>query len=61
MARMSHAPPIPPAPFPAPAASPTPRWSSETLLAGQRETHIAHHGTVYTLRLTASGKLILTK
>lgn len=31
------------------------------LLAGQRETRIAHQGTVYTLRLTASGKLILTK
>jgi hemin uptake protein HemP len=31
------------------------------LLGGRREVAIAHHGTVYTLRLTASGKLILTK
>jgi hemin uptake protein HemP len=37
-----------------------PRVSSTTLLRGQREIEIAHDGRVYRLRLTASGKLILT-
>ena len=64
MVRMSQTPgPLPPPP-PAPSAppnSPPPRWTSEVLLAGQREVAIAHLDTVYTLRLTASGKLILTK
>jgi hemin uptake protein HemP len=59
MMRMPHTPSSPPAPPVAP--SPAPRWSSETLLAGQRETRIVHQGAIYTLRLTASGKLILTK
>jgi hemin uptake protein HemP len=37
------------------------RWSSRDLLAGAREIEIEHEGSVYRLRLTALGKLILTK
>lgn len=37
------------------------RWSSRELLAGTREVEIEHEGMVYRLRLTAMGKLILTK
>ncbi|MCO5975835.1 hemin uptake protein HemP [Ideonella oryzae] len=41
--------------------SPCPRWDSRTLL-GQAEQAEIHHGDqVYRLRLTALGKLILTK
>lgn len=35
--------------------------SSDTLLAGATELHILHHGSVYRLKQTALGKLILTK
>lgn len=64
--------PMPPAPPPSPgeaevhpapsqAAGPWPRWDSRTLL-GQAEQAEIHHGDqVYRLRLTALGKLILTK
>ncbi|UUX97010.1 hemin uptake protein HemP [Aquabacterium sp. J223] len=38
-----------------------PCWRSDDLLHGGREVHIAHAGSVYRLRLTALGKLILTK
>lgn len=38
-----------------------PRWSSECLLCGQREIAIDHNGTIYRLRATRQGKLILTK
>jgi hemin uptake protein HemP len=31
------------------------------LLAGEREAILEHHGQDYRLRITASGKLILTK
>lgn len=45
-----------------PAAPSAPlRWSSTQLLGGRREARIEHQGTVYTLRLTAAGKLILNK
>lgn len=37
------------------------RFSSSELLAGQREIEIEHDGQRYRLRLTAQGKLILTK
>jgi hemin uptake protein HemP len=44
------------------AASPAPqRWSSRVLLADGREAEIEHEGAIYRLRLTALGKLILTK
>ena len=35
--------------------------SSEQLLAGAAELQIEHHGALYRLRQTATGKLILTK
>lgn len=38
-----------------------PRWSSRTLLAGNREVEIEHDSVVYRLQLTSLGKLILTK
>jgi hemin uptake protein HemP len=37
------------------------RISSQQLLAGAKEVLIEHHGTLYRLRQTALGKLILTK
>ena len=37
------------------------RWSSQQLLGSQTEAEITHAGAVYKLRLTALGKLILTK
>jgi hemin uptake protein HemP len=50
------------APRPAePVGAPPPRWTSETLLGQQREALIEHRGEQYRLRLTAAGKLILTK
>ncbi|MFM2091620.1 MAG: Hemin uptake protein hemP [Planctomycetota bacterium] len=39
---------------------PTPRVDAAELLGGSREVEIVHNGRVYRLRLTASGKLILT-
>jgi hemin uptake protein HemP len=39
----------------------TERLSSTALLRGRREIEIDHEGAVYRLRLTALGKLILTK
>ena len=38
-----------------------PLWSSECLLCGRREIAINHNGTIYRLRATRQGKLILTK
>jgi hemin uptake protein HemP len=50
---------------PATLRTPPPRqprqWTSDALLEGGREALIEHAGFVYRLRLTASGKLILTK
>jgi len=40
---------------------PARRVHSSELLAGQREIEIDHQGQLYRLRLTAQGKLILTK
>ena len=61
---ISESPP-PAAPVPAPlatAASPgLQHWTSRALLAGRREALIDHEGSLYRLRVTASGKLILTK
>lgn len=50
----------------APAATATesaslPRWLSEQLLQGHREVLIEHEGTLYRLRQTRNGKLILNK
>ncbi|MEO8297975.1 MAG: hemin uptake protein HemP [Burkholderiales bacterium] len=38
-----------------------PRLRSEDLLRGGKELEIEHGGAVYRLRLTAMGRLILTK
>ena len=43
-----------------PATEP-PCVRSDKLLGGGRELHIDHNGARYRLRVTASGKLILTK
>jgi hemin uptake protein HemP len=55
--------PIPPAlPRPAPPSRRTPRRvASVQLMAGSREIIIEHGDDEYRLRLTGSGKLILTK
>ncbi|MFT3954507.1 MAG: hemin uptake protein HemP [Piscinibacter sp.] len=53
-------PPPPPA-APAVTAPALPRWSSSVLLGERREALIDHRGEQYRLRLTAAGKLILTK
>ncbi len=37
------------------------RMSSQSLFSGAQEVEIDHNGAVYRLRLTALGKLILTK
>ena len=58
-------PPLPPlspaAPAVSVAAPALPRWSSAVLLGERREALIDHRGEQYRLRLTAAGKLILTK
>lgn len=36
-------------------------WSSSQLFGAAREVQILHDGQVYRLRITAMGKLILTK
>lgn len=36
-------------------------WRSADLLGAHTEVQIDHHGAIYRLRLTALGKLILTK
>ena len=54
-----------PAQQPAPSSPASPqevqRISSDVLLAGAQEVQIEHHGTLYRLRKTSLGKLILTK
>jgi hemin uptake protein HemP len=53
--------------LPTPARSPTPaearlrRINSRELLGSAQEIEISHTGQIYRLRLTALGKLILTK
>lgn len=44
-----------------PGLRPVPRLTSRDLLEGSRELEILHGDAVYRLRLTAMGKLILTK
>ena len=38
-----------------------PRWTSGQLFGPASEVHIEHAGSIYRLRITALGKLILTK
>ncbi|WP_348752360.1 hemin uptake protein HemP [uncultured Aquincola sp.] len=45
----------------APQSVPPRTLTSRTLLDGANEVQIEHYGSVYRLRLTALGKLILTK
>lgn len=45
----------------APAAAEPRRLKSEDLFVGAREVIIAHNGSDYRLRITALGRLILTK
>jgi hemin uptake protein HemP len=58
----------PPSPAPAspdgidaPTAPASARWRSEDLLLRQAQVEIDHGGQIYRLRVTAQGKLILTK
>lgn len=56
--------PRPPAPAaaPVPADAPAPRrWTSEALIGEGPEAFIEHAQALYRLRVTANGKLILTK
>ncbi len=54
--------PLPPAAVPPPSATGTPlRWASSQLLGAGKEAVVEHRGETYRLRLTAAGKLILTK
>ena len=57
---MSAPPPASPPPAPAPR-TPQPVLRSEQLFAGAQEVLIEHRGALYRLKLTALGKLILTK
>jgi hemin uptake protein HemP len=43
------------------APLPPRKWTSQALLAGAREVPIDHAGSIYRLRVTQLGKLILTK
>ena len=53
---------VPPGAEPrAAAARPGEPIASETLFAGAREVQIVHRGSLYRLKQTALGKLILTK
>jgi hemin uptake protein HemP len=42
-------------------SAPVRRVATETLLGGARELILEHRGELYRLRVTANGKLILTK
>jgi hemin uptake protein HemP len=42
-------------------AAPRPRVASNDILRGNAEVEIDHRGTLYRLRVTSLGKLILTK
>jgi hemin uptake protein HemP len=43
------------------AITPRPRVASNDILRGSAEVEIDHRGTLYRLRVTSLGKLILTK
>jgi len=46
---------------PTAATEPRPRVASTDILHGSSEVEIDHRGTLYRLRVTSLGKLILTK
>lgn len=56
-----NTPPAPPDDTPQAIRTDAPRVRVETLLAGGREAILEHGGQDYRLRITANGKLILTK
>jgi hemin uptake protein HemP len=56
-----HSVPVPADAPGAPAPAPRPPIASESLFGGAREVQIVHRGTLYRLKQTALGKLILTK
>ncbi|MFT3819408.1 MAG: hemin uptake protein HemP [Rubrivivax sp.] len=59
---LSALPPVAPAPpRPAGAAAGSPRWQTEQLFGPRSEVEIEHRGSIYRLRITSLGKLILTK
>jgi hemin uptake protein HemP len=53
--------PLPATPEKLPPPRPCKRVNSKQLLADEREIEIEHVGQLYRLRITALGKLILTK
>jgi hemin uptake protein HemP len=61
LASRPSAAPLPPAPTSSQQTRARRRVSSQALLANEREIEIEHVGQLYRLRLTALGKLILTK
>ena len=56
-----HAAPALPSRSAAPATLPCKRLTSDSLIAGMNEIEIEHGASIYRLRITSSGKLILTK
>jgi hemin uptake protein HemP len=52
---------VAPRPARPPTAAALRRWQSAELLGAHREIEIAHGSTIYRLRLTSLGKLLLTK
>jgi hemin uptake protein HemP len=54
-------PPAAPPAAPSPTAGAPRPISSDALFGGASEVHIAHRGSLYRLKQTALGKLILTK
>jgi hemin uptake protein HemP len=53
--------PLPATPEKSPLQRPCKRINSQQLLTDEREIEIEHAGQLYRLRITALGKLILTK
>jgi hemin uptake protein HemP len=60
---LSALPPVAPAPprQAGAAAAGSPRWQTEQLFGPRSEVEIEHRGSIYRLRITSLGKLILTK
>lgn len=61
MVNMPPAPAAPPTSIASTAAREPLRWESTQLLGAGKEALVQHRGETYRLRLTAAGKLILTK
>jgi hemin uptake protein HemP len=61
MTRRDDLPAAPPDAARATDAASVPRYAVADLLQGAREAILDHDGSAYRLRITANGKLILTK